>query len=466
MDLFGSLAAMGYRPLIKVAQHLAGGSLGFDYCKDARTAKKADLIAYIVGMASDDQIRAAIAAVTGAAPAQPAQPQPAQPAPPSQPQPAAPDALINEVLNLPFITMRERIGQLIAEANKPPVIQEVERIVTVEKEVERIVERVTAVPVRPITEASSVQPAGRSLCADLFGVRVTDARGDDTSVDTFDCPTVATDLHYRFDAKNLRLFLSAMKHGRWAWLYGPPGTGKTEFVAQVASRLGRPFFRIQFDGALERYELIGGERLSNGSTVWSEGQLTQALETPNAVILLDEVSFGRAEHLSMLHAVLERGGALTIPETGRVVQRASNVMICAADNTNGGGDLSGAYVGTRPQNRAFVNRFATFIKFDYLAPDIEAQLISDIAKVPSSVGMMLATFAARCRMAVQTGDIPEAPSLRVLIPWAEALSDGVPIREAFDAIVAGRLDPVSAETMQQLYAATVSETDLAIAFTQ
>jgi len=37
-------------------------------------------------------------------------------------------------------------------------------------------------------------------------------------------------------------------------LIGPPGTGKTEFVAQLAARLKRPLYRINFDEALERAE--------------------------------------------------------------------------------------------------------------------------------------------------------------------------------------------------------------------
>jgi nitric oxide reductase NorQ protein len=90
------------------------------------------------------------------------------------------------------------------------------------------------------------------------------------------------------------------------WLGGERGTGKTEFVTQLAARLGRKLVRVNFDEALERADFIGANTISGGDVVWSEGIITRAIQHPGALILLDEVGFARAQSISVLHALTER----------------------------------------------------------------------------------------------------------------------------------------------------------------
>jgi MoxR-like ATPase len=482
------LDGIGVKTLIRVATDLSGGSLGFDPFGQKERAgedrgKKGNLVPWIIRGWPEQAIRDAVARVTGTAVTESVtdtvvlsgtmietpitktpDPEPAQQ---WKEAPADTAAEAHRILGLPFNQIHGAIESLITRANRPPEI--IERVVEVPIPVpiERVIDRVVyadrAAKVDAATGRLSPQSLGLRPCAEVFGIAVPQPNGSDTMVEVFDCPTDAPDQHYRFSVATLRLFLSAMKRGRWAWLYGPPGTGKTEFLRNVAARLGRPFYRVNFDGALERYELIGGERLRNGSTEWLEGVLTQALTTPHAIVDLDEVSFGRPEHLSALHGVLEPSGAMTIPETGRVIARAPGCYIAATDNTNGCGDLSGAFAGTRPMNRAFVNRFGSFIEFGYLDATAEAALIVDRTGAPPMVAAAVAHFAARARVAVGAGDLPEAPSLRLTVPLTETLLDGVDLTEAFSAVVANRMDPASAEALRQILNATVDATALRVA---
>lgn len=505
MDVRNALTAFPIKTLWKVGAHLNGGGLGFDYNRDPR-GKKGAFIEWLATTFTVEQIVAAVRVVGGAEPTEPVTesaptepsaskvaeevtepvPAPAAPAPSdtvsvgpvpapgpilssapaADPQPASAsvESEVSRVLNLPFTQIRLAIGDLIERANKPPVV--VEKVVKelVEKTVDRVVYADRSTKVDAASGRLSPVSQGMKACAEVFGVKVPRPDGTDTMVEVFDCPTDAPDQHYRFDVRTLRLFLSAMRNGNWAWLYGPPGTGKTEFLRNVAARLGRPFFRVNFDGALERYELIGGERLKAGSTEWLEGILTIALTTPHAIVDLDEVSFGRPEHLSAMHGVLEPHGTMTIPETGRVIARAVGVYIAATDNTNGGGDLTGAFAGTRPMNRAFVNRFATFIRFDYLDAPTEAKLLVDRTGIPLVAARMLTDFAARARVSVTSGDLPEAPSLRVMVPLAQTLGDGVDLPDAFDAVVSNRMDVASAEALRQIMRATIDAAAIKRAF--
>jgi len=102
------------------------------------------------------------------------------------------------------------------------------------------------------------------------------------------------------------------------WLAGERGTGKSEFVTQVAARLKRRLYRINFDEALERADFIGGNSIESGSVVWKAGIVAQAIQHCGAIVLLDEIGFARAQSLAALHALCERSPhrSITISETG------------------------------------------------------------------------------------------------------------------------------------------------------
>jgi cobaltochelatase CobS len=244
------------------------------------------------------------------------------------------------------------------------------------------------------------------------------------------------------------------------WLAGERGTGKTEFVTQLAARLGRKLVRVNFDEALERADFIGANTISGGDVVWSEGIITKAIQHPGALVLLDEVGFARAQSISVLHALTERSvhRALTIAETGNRIPVASHVAFFAADNSNGHGD-SGNFAGVREQNSAFLDRFGFTLRFEYLPAADEAALIVKRTGLTPKAADILVDFAGAARQQAKNGLLTQPPSLRQLFAWAGAVAKGLPVQIAFQNAVINKFPADCEAELLALYAAKVDEVE-------
>jgi len=275
-------------------------------------------------------------------------------------------------------------------------------------------------------------------------------------------PAIVDD--YIFNAASLHQALIALSteipHN--CWLGGERGTGKTEFVTQVAARLGRKLFRINFDEGLERSEFIGSNTIEGGDVVWKAGTLTQAIRHVGSIILLDEVGFARAQNISPLHAVTERSAhrALVIAETGERIPVARKVVFFAADNSIGHGDESGNFAGVREQNSAFLDRFSFTLRFTYLPHNDEVDLIHKRTGLPRSAGDLLVRFANIARSKAQAGTLTQPPSLRQMFAWAAAVQDGLPVSMAFKNAIINKYPADCEAELQGIYAAVVDAAKL------
>jgi cobaltochelatase CobS len=276
-----------------------------------------------------------------------------------------------------------------------------------------------------------------------------------------DAPALVDD--YVFSPEHLHQALLALddKLPDNVWLAGERGTGKTEFATQIAARLKRPLFRVNFDEALERADFIGANTIENGNVVWKAGLIAQAIQTPGAIILLDEIGFARAQAIAVLHSLCERSPhrALTVSETGVRIPVADGVVFFCADNSNGHGDTSGNFAGVREQNSAFIDRFSYTLEFDYLPPDKEAALIVSRTNLPLPAANIIVRYATVARQKAAAGVLSQPPSLRQLFAWARAVGKGLPNAIAFrNAIINKFPDDCSGE-LQGIFLAEVNEAE-------
>jgi len=389
--------------------------------------------------------------------------------------------LLKDSVEHSLLTQQSRIQQALTEQNKT-LQQSVDRV---NAEVAKVLNGIKA------TESSEIQKTVQSLF-DQFRKEVPQERLEEIANELPRCtPTRAGDLFpcttydnidfgdlevdvfthespvledYVFDPQNLHQALIALSDPLPdnVWLAGERGTGKTEFVTQVAARLKRPLFRVNFDEAMERADFIGANTIENGSVRFKDGVILQAIKTPGAIVLLDEIGFARAQTLATLHAVCERSHSrgLTIAETGERVTVASHVAFFCADNSNGFGDPSGNFAGVREQNSAFIDRFSYTLEFNYLPPVAETRLIHSRTGLNiDAVGMMVG-FANLAREKARAGILTQPPSIRQLFAWARSVAKGLPVSTAFKHAVVNKFPAECASELEGAYAASIDENRL------
>ena len=252
------------------------------------------------------------------------------------------------------------------------------------------------------------------------------------------------------------------------WLAGERGTGKTEFVTQVAARLQRRLYRVNFDEALERADFIGGNTIEQGTVVWKAGVITQAIQHAGAIILLDEVGFARSQAIAVLHSLCERSPSrsLTVAETGQRIPVSPDVVFFCADNSNGHGNTSGNFDGVREKNSAFIDRFGYTLRFDYLQPSQESALIAGRTGLSAAAADIIVGFAAVARQKAQAGLLTQPPSLRQLFAFARAVQRGLPVGVAFRNSVVNKYSADSEGELIGAFTATVDAVAFAAALTQ
>ena len=88
----------------------------------------------------------------------------------------------------------------------------------------------------------------------------------------------------------------------------PAGCGKTEAAKALPAATDRPFFYFNLGATQDpRATLIGNTHFKAGETAFDQSAFVKAIQTENAVILLDELSRAHPEAWNILMTVLDEG---------------------------------------------------------------------------------------------------------------------------------------------------------------
>jgi MoxR-like ATPase len=343
-----------------------------------------------------------------------------------------------------FVGYQDRLKDLARRAHKPARIVEVAAIDT--SKIKGVVPKIVA--------QKDMRQAGLPALAGRINVKATVM----PVYNAPDTPKVDPDYHWH---EMTGMIISVLRRGQPVFLTGPAGTGKTEFAKQIAARWGRPFVRISCDDQTEAQTLVGMTVPSkDGGTTWQDGQLAAAIRRPGTVILVDEPSVARPGALFVLQAVMDGDKKLHVAETGEVIHVAPDVLLLLADNTNGTGDESGQYEATRRLNKATLDRPDVFVRFDYLSPIEEAQVIHAKTGVNKKTAALLAKFAAFTRAKAHDGKLSHGLGLRRLLALASVLRDGANPVHAFQAAVIEGAPYDDKEPLRQFWTADVDQKQL------
>ena len=263
----------------------------------------------------------------------------------------------------------------------------------------------------------------------------------------------AVDPNYSPDRSIAHAFLSIARQSnpRNMFFFGPAGTGKTSMPRYFAGQTGRSFWPITLCDDTTVDDFIGGLQSQGGSTYWSDGVLIKAIRQPHAVVLIDEVSRARPDVLAGLNGLLE-DRQYVIPTTGEIIHFAEGVQIILADNTNGRGDASGLYAGTKLMDSSLLDRCAIHLRFGYPPKGVESRVLHQRSGAPKAFCDKVVDFMGVCRKAHDRG---EAPTLSVSLRRSTALTglilDGLEPQDAVQITIGNMLESVDQETLTQLF---------------
>lgn len=240
---------------------------------------------------------------------------------------------------------------------------------------------------------------------------------------------IMEELTWRFLVRNVL-------RGKNILLVGPAGCAKTMAAHSVVDALKRPFFSIPLGSTQDpRSALIGNTHFSKEKgTYFASSYFVEAISTPNAVILLDELSRAHPEAWNLLMPVLDhtqRFLRLEEREDGATVPVAEGVSFIATAN------IGNQYTSTRVLDRALVDRF-TIVEITPLNQSDEFSLLKKLyPEVSDEFLTALSSVSAQTRMEAGTegSKLTDAISTRLSVETAGLLADGFSLLEAAEVSI-------------------------------
>ena len=236
------------------------------------------------------------------------------------------------------------------------------------------------------------------------------------------------------------LIRSAVR-GKNIMMTGQAGCGKTMAAKSLVNALDRPDFYFNLGATQDpRSTLIGNVHFNKESgTFFSESLFVKAIQTENAVILLDELTRAHPDAWNILMSVLDNGQRyLRLDEADgqSTIKVANGVTFIATAN------IGNEYTATRQLDKALMDRF-TIIEMDiltdeeefgllkYMFPTVDESELKNIADI---------THLTRVEASTDNPRITSGVSTRTSVEIAGLLFDGFSLMESADITIYPQYD--------------------------
>ena len=257
-------------------------------------------------------------------------------------------------------------------------------------------------------------------------------------------------IHSSYSLKPRGLMMSELKwkylvrsgvRGKNIMMTGPAGCGKTMAAKSLVNSLDRPDYYFNLGATQDpRGTLIGNTHYeSNKGTYFSESLFVQAIQTPNSVILLDELSRAHPDAWNILMTVLDYGQRylrLDEQDNQSTIKVADGVTFIATAN------IGNEYTSTRVMDKALMDRF-TIVEMDVLSEEEENELLNYMfPNVDSTVLGNVSKIAAltRTESKSETARITSGVSTRTTVELCGLLYDGFSLEEAAEVSIYPQYD--------------------------
>jgi len=236
------------------------------------------------------------------------------------------------------------------------------------------------------------------------------------------------------------LIRSAVR-GKNIMMTGSAGSGKTMAAKALVKALDRPDYVFNMGATQDpRSTLIGNVQFNPEAGTWlSESLFVKAIQTPGAVILLDELTRAHPDAWNILMPVLDQGQRylrLDEKEDQATISVAKGVTFIATAN------IGNEYTATRALDKALLDRF-TVIEMDllndeeesnllaYMFPHVQATVLDDVAKI---------AHLTRIESLNESPRIDNGISTRTSVEIAGLLYDGFSLVEAAEITIYPQYD--------------------------
>ena len=257
-------------------------------------------------------------------------------------------------------------------------------------------------------------------------------------------------IHSSYSLKPKGLMMSELKwkylvrsgvRGKNIMMTGPAGCGKTMAAKSLVNSLDRPDFYFNLGATQDpRATLIGNTHFDSGKgTYFAKSLFVEAIQTPNAVILLDELSRAHPDAWNILMTVLDYGQRylrLDEADGSDTIKVADGVTFVATAN------IGNEYTSTRVMDKALRDRF-TIVEMDvlneeeensllnYMFPHVDSVLLGNVAKIAT---------LTRTESNSETARITSGISTRTTVELCGLLFDGFSLEEAAEVSIYPQYD--------------------------
>ena len=273
-------------------------------------------------------------------------------------------------------------------------------------------------------------------------------------------PSIKPDSLEMSDVKWKYLVRSTVR-GKNIMMVGPAGCGKTQAAKSLPEATDKPFFYFNLGSTQDpRAALIGNTHFKKGETLFDKSPFVKALETPNAIILLDELSRAHPEAWNILMTVLdEEQRYLRLDESidSPIIKVAEGVCFIATAN------IGTEYTSSRVLDRALMDRFE-IIEVDILNihqeqvllqkrfPSLDESLIESVADIADTT---------RKEWRSEEGKLSTMVSTRMTVRLCDLLVDGFDLAEATQVAILPFFDPTGGSDSERTFVKQVIQKHMA-----
>ncbi|NDV60136.1 AAA family ATPase [Bacteroides sp. 519] len=259
------------------------------------------------------------------------------------------------------------------------------------------------------------------------------------------------------------LFISDLK---WKFLYycvlygkntlitGPAGSGKTMTIRHLAKSFEstRQFFYINCGASQDpRSTFIGNTHYNQETgTFFSQSYFVKAIQIPDSIIMLDEISRAHPEAWNILMSVLDvnqRYLRLDEEVDSPTIRVADGVTFMATAN------IGNEYTSSRIMDKGLLDRF-THIEMELLGveeevrllrqnyPDLPPDAVDIIAQIADKTRKELYSYNPRLSFAISTRQTQEL---------AHLIQNGFSVQEAAEILIYPSYDPTGGNDSERTF---------------